>query len=90
MCPTPGLAFLPRIAVACLFHQLCEIGESLCTLASHGDKAKSLGERNAIGASLKKFDPGADFPEDGIQSNFTVGAFGNRTFGQHRRASAER
>lgn len=85
-----GWFFFRSIAETCFFHLLGGGDEPLGTGVVHGDETECLGERNAIGASLKKLDLGVDPPENRVQGYVTQSSLRNGPFGKNSRTARER
>ena len=66
------------VAQTLLFHHLCGCQKALGTLFFHGQEAKCLRQRNAIGAGLQKFDVGRNFAKHRPQGNVAHGSGRNR------------
>jgi len=83
------MLFLRVIAVAFFLHTAYGQGEAIGTDIVHDEEAECLGERNAIGSGLEKFDLGFDSAENRVQRHVAHGSMQDGAFGKDGRTTAE-
>jgi len=84
-----SLLFVWVIAEAFFLHMVYGQGKAIGTDIVHDEEAECLGERNAIGTGLEKFDLGFDSAKNGVQRHVAHGSMRNGAFGKDGRATAE-
>ena len=77
------------VAVAFLLHSLGRPSQTFGTNILHGQKAEGLCKCDAIGSGMKKFDVRAHLAEHSFQRDVARRTTGDRTFGEHGRASGK-
>jgi hypothetical protein len=84
-----GRLFFWSVTEACLYHLPGRGGEAVGAGIVHGDEAKCLGERNAIGPGLQKFDLGVHSPENRVQGYVAHGSMWYGALGKYGRTTGE-
>jgi hypothetical protein len=81
--------FFRSVTEACLYHLQGRGGEAVGAAIVHGNEAKRLGERNAIGPRLEKFDLRVHPTENGAQGDVAQGSMWYETLGKNNRTARE-